>query len=77
MERNLKDALNSNKEIPELRISKPENKNSFILFPRFNATGFSGFEFKLTIWLDSIKSLFRKRKCTDLDNNQYNVVDKK
>ena len=59
---NLKNALNSRKNIPDLSISEPEKKNSFIIFRRFNDGKISGFEFKLTLWIESIKSFFNKKK---------------
>lgn len=59
---NLKNALNNRKNIPDLSISEPEKKNSFIIFPRFNDGKISGFEFKLTLWIESIKSFFNKKK---------------
>ena len=48
MDNNLKNALNKEQVIPELRISE----------------------------LTLLRNSLIKRKCTDLDNNQYNVVDK-
>lgn len=59
---NIKDALNKEQIIPELHISEPEHGNSFILIPLFNTKGVSGFQFKLTIWIDSIKKFFSKKK---------------
>lgn len=62
MDNNLKNALNKEQVIPELRISEPEKKNSFLIFPRFRDNKICGFEFKLTIWIDSIKKFFNKKK---------------
>lgn len=47
--------------IPDLEIKGEEPKESFVVFPKFTGFKLTGFEFKMTLWFNSFKDLFRKR----------------